>query len=225
MKKRCIGEESLIDYMEGRLSDKVRLEIEAHLSRCDMCLGEAVICNKMISGSSPLILDLAELDPAPERVTLKAVESVKRFSDTSYPEKIVSYVSDLISKGSDELRRLFPFGTGSLSPVRGSREVLSDDLILLRKSFTGLEIEIKVEKTNPGLASIRVSVIESDQPSDPVRATLFRNSREISSYLINGSAPVFENIPFGRYLLRLTRNGEKAGEYSFNIKESGDGKK
>jgi hypothetical protein len=59
--------------------------------------------------------------------------------------------------------------------------------------------------------------------ANPIRVTLLKNKREVSSYLTNGSNAVFEDMPFDHYLLLFTRNGAKVGEYLFEIKESRNG--
>jgi len=57
----------------------------------------------------------------------------------------------------------------------------------------------------------------------PIRVTLLKDNREVSSYLTNGTNAVFEDMPFDHYQLLFTRNGVKIGEYLFEIKESRNG--
>ena len=87
MKKSCISEESLIEYIENRLNDTERIKMETHLAMCDKCLEEVVIFRKMMEGNIPSTLNFT-----PEHVVLRAIESVKTLNYNFYPEKIFNNV-------------------------------------------------------------------------------------------------------------------------------------
>ncbi len=59
MRTKCIREEVLMDYLEGRLSEKERSKSERHLANCDTCLEEVVVAGEMIRGTRHLELDTA----------------------------------------------------------------------------------------------------------------------------------------------------------------------
>ena len=92
----------------------------------------------------------------------------------------------------------------------------------IRKSFADFDAEIEIEKTGPDRARIDVMLNEKT-PANPIRITLLKNRREVSSYLAKGTNAVFEDMPFDHYLILFTRNGVKIGEYLFEIKESRNG--
>ena len=71
MKATCPDEETLTDYLEGRLSEKERSQVETHLSECETCLEEIVVANGLAQGR-----DRFELDPVPNEVTEAAVRLV-----------------------------------------------------------------------------------------------------------------------------------------------------
>lgn len=219
MRTKCIREEVLMDYLEGRLSEKERSKSERHLANCDTCLEEVVVAGEMIRGTRHL-----ELDTVPEDVTRRAIEAVRGIKDNSLLDKVSIYVSLFASKLSETSTGLWPWKSPGLAPVRGTKTVIAEDLILLRKSFSDLDAEIEIEKKGRNMASIRVMLARDDTPEKPIRITLFKNGREVASCPSTRSAALFEDIPFGHYELVFTRKGVKAGEYPFEIKETRHGR-
>ena len=218
MKRNHTEEEVLVDYLEGRLSNRERWEVERHLAECDACLEEAVVTRKFIQS-----VTLHKLDPVPEQVTRRAVEAVMALKDNSLLERASEQISLLVSRWSKVLAESLPRRGPSLAPVRGSKTVIADDLILLKKSFSDLDVEIEIEKIDQQKASILVKLSKDDLPAKPIRVTLFKNGREISSYLFTGLTALFEDIPFGHYTLVFSRDGQRVGEYPFEIKETRHG--
>ena len=218
MKRNCTEEEVLVDYLEGRLSIRERWEVERHLAECDACLEEAVVNREFIQS-----VTLHKLDPVPDHVMRRAVEAVMALKDNSLLERVSEQISLLVSRCSKVFSESWPRRGLSLAPVRGSKTVIADDLILLKKSFSDLDVEIEIEKIDQQKASILVKLSKDDLPAKPIRVTLFKNGREISSYLFTGLTALFEDIPFGHYTLVFSRDGQRVGEYPFEIKETRHG--
>ena len=222
MKMPCPDEERLLDYLEGRLSEEDRSQIEEHLSNCDTCLEGLVVTNGLVRGRVSW-----ELDPVPTRVTDGAVHLVtsqRALSHGSWMEKLGQSVKDLGSRMSD-LYRLKPWGRWQLAPIRGSKTVASEDLVCLRVPFKEIETQIEIEKTGTGKAHIRVKLSEANKHRKAVRITLKKGEREIASYLLDGTYVLFEDIPFGHYSISLAENGMSLGTYLFEIKETRHGRR
>jgi hypothetical protein len=217
MYNRCLKKEEIVDYLENRLKDDDRTRTELHLSECDTCLEELMVFNSIVRSEG-----LTELDPVPKEVTQAAVNSIRVAEDYPTFEKFLKVLKKMLSKWSDLFADFLPLRNMRLAPIRGSKRVVSEDLVLIRKSFTDFNVEIEVEKTGPDRARIDVIVTEKTK-ANPIRVTLLKNKREVSSYLTNGSNAVFEDMPFGHYLLLFMRNGAKIGEYLFEIKENRNG--
>ena len=215
MRTKCVRDEVLMDYLEDRLSHKGRSRIERHLANCDTCLEEAVVAGEMIRGTRDF-----ELETVPDDLTRRAMVAVRAIGGNSLLDRVSIYVSLLASKLSDMFTGFWPWKNPGLAPVRGSKTVIADDLILLKKSFSDLEAEIEIEKKGQDKASIRVMLLRDDIPTKPIRVTLSKNGREVASYPFNKSKVFFEDMPFARYVLVFTRKGRKAGEYPFEIKET-----
>jgi hypothetical protein len=218
MKRHCTKEELLVDYLEGRLSERERLKTEQHLSECDSCVEELVIAEKFEDVTFSL-----GLEPVPEQVTLGAVELVRELSRNSLFERISESAQTMVEKGRIGFMKPWLQMKPNLAPVRGSKTFLAGDIILLRKSFSDFEVYIEIEKTGEDLASIVVRLPDADEFGDPIRATLMKDGREMSSFLCAGQPAIFEGVRFGRYTLVFSRNGMRVGEYAFIIKETSHG--
>lgn len=222
MKMSCPDEERLVDYLESRLSEEIRSQIEEHLSDCQICLEGLVVTNGLARGR-----DRFELDPVPTTVTESAVRLVihqRALSYSPFIEKLKRSINQLALSISD-LLRLSPWVRWQLAPIRGSKKVASEDLVSLRVSFKEIETSIEIEKIAGDNALIRVKLLEPIKSRKALRITLKKGEREIASYLLEGTSVLFEDIPFGHYSISLAQDGLKLGTYLFEIKESQHGGK
>ncbi len=161
MKMSCPDEERLVDYLESRLSEENRSQIEEHLSNCQICLDGRVVAGGLAQGR-----DRFELDPVPNAVTEAAVRLVTRQRTLSYDpfiEKLKRSITQLGS-GISDLLRLSPWIRWQLAPIRGSKTVASEDFISLRVTFKEIETRIEIEKTAGDKALIRVKFPEAIKP-------------------------------------------------------------
>ena len=215
MSSKCLKDEEIIDYMEDRSPQEDRLRAEQHLSECDPCLERIVAVRGIVSDAS-----LAEFGPVPERVTERAVRAVLRLEDHSLPKKIPGFPKGVLSEWFRSLRGLWSLRVRRLASVRSSKRVLSEQLILIKKSFPEFDAEIEIEKVGDGEARIWVMVADRFKHKDSLRVSLFSNGREMSSYLLKDSSALFDDIPFEHYVLIFYRDGTRIGEFPFEIKES-----
>ena len=221
MKRVCPDEELLADYLESRLSDHERSEMEKHLANCEMCLEEFMVARNLVRGG-----DGFELDRVPSRVTQAAVRLVNTqglTSSASLRERLKRLIKGLHLRMSDF--HLTPWGEWRLAPIRGSRRVVSKDLVCVRKTFKEIEVEIEIEKTGENKTLIRVKLPESNRHGKGIRVTLKNGEREISSHFLDGAPVLFEDIHFGRYSLTFSRDGVMVGKYLFKIKETRYGRR
>ena len=112
-----------------------------------------------------------------------------------------------------------------LSPVRGSRQTVSEDLFRIKKRFRDFDAEIEIEKTGENMAHIRTRLFERNGCGNGIRVTLKRGERELCSSLPSGGRVLFEDISFGPCKLIFERDGVRLGAYLFDIKETRNGKK
>ena len=216
MRKSHPSEEMLADYLEGRLPDEDRGKMDAHFSVCKSCLDELIAGGDLLRNR-----DRVELKSVPSRVTEAAIDLVTRRGARSYVFPSAGLKRTL--RGLLTRLRLPVFGDWALSPIRGTKTVVSEDLIHLRKTFKDMVTEIQIEKTGDDKAHIRVNLV-GDPHITGVRVTLKRGEREVSSYPLGVGYVLFEDIPFGHYGLLFTKDGEVLGKYHFEIKGSNHGK-
>jgi hypothetical protein len=220
MRNSCFNDEMLADYIEGRLTDDGRAAIEKHLYDCDICLDEFIIAEK-------LARDKVTFDPAtiPGTVTRSAVNLIR--SQYLTPDRFLKQkLTRLLRSWSTSVSEFFkplPWRRTTLGPIRGSKTVVSDDLVHLKKTFKKIETEIEIEKTGNLTANIRIRLTQNSNHTNAVRATLKKGQREISSHPLTGAYALFEDTPFGHYELIFSSNGVLLGTYLFEIKESSNG--
>lgn len=220
MRQSCPNDERIIDYIEGRLSEEDRSHLEKHISACEMCLEELVITNNIVTREG-----IYELEPPPAEVTEAAVDLLtgRRPSASfdlidylrNFSIKLVAYTLNPI--------RLWRRRQWHPAPVRGYRVAASEDYACLEVSYNGIDTLIEIEKSAVNKANIRLRLKKPIQNPKSLRVTLANGQKETASYLLDGNYVFFEDIPFGRYSISLTKNHETIGAYSFEIKESSHG--
>jgi len=216
MRTLCPNEERICDYLEGRLNDNDRAEMEGHLSGCETCRQEFIIGKRLVRGGG------LEMDPVPEEVTQSALRLLKRrglIPDRPLNERCVRFFSELCSMLTYLIRQIL-WGRWGLATIRGQKRVVSEDLVYIKKRFIDIETDIEIEKAGDSMAHVRVKLESSNRSKDAIRVTLQRGKREVSSCLPDKRGHVlFENIPFGHYNLSFTRDNKVLGDYHFKIKE------
>lgn len=203
MKSRCPGEETLADYLSGRLPLPAKKQVEAHLLECETCLETLGLLNQTE----------VQADPVPQWLTAAAVRQVQALQ-SHRPPGMRERAKALGQKASDWLCRNLT-GGGPAVAVRG--EGGAPELFRVKKRFARLAVWIEVEKEGLETARIRV-ILEEEPPS--VRITLKREQREISSQPPEAGYALFEAIPFGHYRLEFSQAGEPIGSYGFAITDS-----
>lgn len=222
MKRACPNDEMLADYLLGRLAEKEGSEMEKHLSNCTTCLEEMVIANSLFRGG-----DLPLLDPVPAQVTETAVRLIQDLDATvsdSLSDKFERAIKTLPTRISDFLNHK-TWAELQPQPIRGSKKIVTKDLVLFKKSFKNIETEIEIEKMGENRAHIRARLLLDDTTSRTIRVTLKKGDREIASHLAEAAQVLFEDIPFGHYSLTFARDGLTLGICQFEIKETNSGRR
>ncbi|MGA1869864.1 MAG: anti-sigma factor family protein [bacterium] len=222
MTRKCVGEEILIDYLEDRLSDKERAEVEEHLSNCDKCMDVLIMGKRMVDDERLPDAEQTPLEPVPDHVTRQAIEKLKALDNRSIFERFFQIFTSDIPQCAFKFSEWFSdlFDKPAFAPVRGNQSIMAKDYITVKKSFKNLDIEIEFEKRGPDRSMIRIMSLEKNLSIQPVRVTLMRDGLELSSHLISKEGALFEDIPFGSYVFIFTQGGKKMGEYPFRIKET-----
>lgn len=222
MKIACPDDERLADYLEDRLLDKERFQLEAHISDCEMCLERLAVSSSLLHGGTE-----GELDTVPREVTQGAVRLLKR-EGPGVADSISEGFKGAVRNFSDKVADFFrftPWGAWQLQPIRSARRKVDKNLIILQQTFRDIETEIEIERIGADQCHIRILFPEPSPIGTGVRVTLKRGDREIASYLAEKNRVVFEDIPFGRYGLTLAKEGTALGTFAFEITETGCGER
>jgi hypothetical protein len=214
-----MNEETLVDYIEDRLSREERIRVEHHLFERDSSL-EALI---LLEGASKED-NLTELQTVPDYLTENVWQTVYALGDNTIFNGVSGIIRWFGSLGRAMLRIFYPWKRMRFSAVRGSKSVIDANLIALKASFSEFDLQVEIDKIRPENVNLNIIMLPETGEIKAARATLIKNTREMSSYLFKGNRAFFEDVPFGRYTLVISANGAEKGKYSFEIKESRHGR-
>ena len=193
--------------MEGRLETRDRESVEAHLSACRYCLDDVLTARKVFHQRSADCIKAV-----PPAVTQRAIAELGRTGAGTRWDALMGRLKALSLEGTRLLHRIgYPF-PDALAPVRGNKVKVSDDLVLLRQSFAGLDTEIEIEKIESCRAHVKVSISETDVKALPIRVSLVKNDREIASYLVGPAGCFFRCRSFWALRHGLYAQRRESGE-------------
>lgn len=214
MTKRCPNEETLHDYLDGRLPSGMRETIEDHLSRCDVCRELIAVFDSVNQlGETP------DMVSVPGPVTGKALATVRQMERKTLAGKINTGIHQVKNGMRQWSRKLEWFWGQETVLVRGDQAATAD-VVQVTKVLAGMDALIEIEKCGDAKACIRVDLFSTENIPPSVRVTLVSGDREVASCLCTGSPALFEDIPFGSYALIFTRQGKPIGDYAFELRES-----
>jgi hypothetical protein len=213
--KKCPEENTLISYIEGVLGESDKEKVEQHLPECGDCLDLVLSYHKVREGEAR-----EPVPEAPVNLMNKAMGLVTT-KDTG------EGLFDIVLKFAKETIEIItnPGNLGFHSavpvPVRGEKSSISSNLITLNRTISGVESVVDVERVDEGLVNIRAVARDSKsgEPVEGLRISLFNPDREIASYIAQQGAVRFENLRFGKYVIKFKQQGEEIGQMSLNITE------
>ncbi len=198
-----------------RLPDNLRDEVELHLLNCDRCLKTIFEVSELIEENHiPLESDIP--GHVVERVLAHVTAEKSVFTGLLW-EKIIEKIRSFYNVFID----IFSQREQEFVYVRGSRKVISENLIVLEKVFKELKLQIEIEKIRNNASDIKVITKYPDTGAsfDGVRLGLLNTSREVASYMAVRGEVLFENMPFGWYKLTAIKDDRYLGEVILRIKE------
>lgn len=216
MTDTCISDERLADYLEGRLSSGERAQIEAHISFCERCLDSVQIYQRL--GTEPF----SQSEAVPSTAAKRSLVGLDRLDPGRLLDALAGRIRALILRWEHYANTKGMGDRAVLDPIRGSKTLVDEDMVVLKKTFSDLEAEISIEKIDPQVATISVVISKVNPEKAPVRVSLTTKQREVASYLMGSGDAYFEQVPFGHYTLRFTSNGGVIGQYAFQLKETDD---
>ncbi len=217
MKARCPDEEILASYMEGGLSPEDRLEMDTHLSDCEMCLENFVIGRRFILES--------KAEHAPAEVTQAAVRRVADMNRSPYEilgKKAGAFAKGIFSKISDYLDP--GFLNDPLVPATRDGRSASEEALPVEKRFKGIVTEFHKTGEDRGKILVRLANDTVEAGRD-IRVTLKRGNREVASAFLDKGYALFDELPFHPYHLLFAKEGMEIESHSFDLGEILHGRK
>lgn len=204
-------EETMVCFLEDRLSGQEKEQIIAHLIGCEECM---------------------ELIATQLRLTL--------LEDRRVPEELFSAVKNLVSAGENKIQPLeiiLKFKEKFLEiinttgdclvgqelmplPVLRSRKLKDfKDEVTILKDFKDIRVEAKVEN-KAGAFNLTVTVKEkiSQKFIQDLRITLLKDNLELESYHTDLGKVTFEHVLLGKYTVEISTIEEKLASILLDIK-------
>ena len=203
-------EETLVCFLESRLSEKENESIREHLLICDSCaeafalslkdgLEEKEVPADMLTRVKNLII-------AEEKSSI--LEIVLRFK-----EKLL----ELINTTGDILvgQELVP------AAVLRSRSIkdFKDEVIIL-KDFQDIRVQVKIENKEAKTFNLTITVKQKQTQKiiKDLRVTLLKGDLELESYLTDSGSVIFEHVLLGKYKVEISTIENKLASILIDIK-------
>jgi hypothetical protein len=205
-------EETLACFLEARLSRQEAEQLKGHLLSCSRC-AEIFSLQAALKEASSL---------AVPQDLLEAAKSLAGQSQQGAILEVVlrlkEKVIEVINSSGDILlgQELVP------APVLRSRAITElKDEISIFKDFKDIIVEAKIENRLGRAFNLAVSVKEktSQRLLRDLRISLFREGRELESYLSEKGRVVFEDVLVGTYVVEIVSPAKKFAVIKLDIRK------
>ena len=202
--KKCIELLTLARYLENRMPDSDRQEVEAHLAGCERCLEEFMSADSLLRD-----VELRTLKVSPSLTAKEAWRKLSRKVKRSY-----KWISDALPLPSGiPMQPAFSAVRSQDSPVLRYRYIERD--------FGAFKIGLCMEKVKEESFNITVQILDDPFPRKGVRLTLIKEKGDIVSELCREGKLVFNNLSPGLYSLSSEQEARHVDEYRFEINSEG----
>ncbi|MGA6926580.1 MAG: zf-HC2 domain-containing protein [Desulfosarcina sp.] len=214
MKRLCVDEETLMDYIEGRLPPRLRKRVEKHLCKCANCRDLLMVATELMHDNASI-----HVEPVPSTVTDRAVAAVQALSGRrhTWRERLLSGGRLLL----DSWRSLLPEAAPDplFQPVGLRGACLAEDENLVRDCIdgAGFAATLTIERISDTHFNVQVEPTLEPLAGPALRVALFTDGREIASATLLMEAVQFEDLPRGKYTLVFTRANQQLDTYPFEV--------
>jgi len=210
----CPGEETLVAYLQEKLSPEARADIERHVAACDRCVQTLLATADVLENAG------VPGEPVPQHVLEDLLGRIPS-SRPSVVRRLLHGLKEQAKIFSERIDSLITFQQPDVVLVRGRKKSISKNLVVLEKVFKTVRLEIEVEKTGTRCADIKVIATRtgSNERFSGVRIDIQAGSRELASFVAVRGEALFEKVAFGNYRLIARHANRKLGEVRLAIKE------
>ncbi len=207
---KCLSDTDFGAYRDGNLSLREKDAIDRHVTACKQCWSDFVAIHRVVLDEQE-----DESGTVPEYLVKKAIDIFP--AEKSFFDVVLGLVKDTfkVVSCSPHLTMEMPVPAGV---IRGNHDTCPG-IVVLKKSFQDISVELDVEKLNKDLCNIRVSVkdVRESPMNSAFRVELLSQGRELASMPVEGGEALLEDIARARYVIRVTEKGNVLGEISLKI--------
>jgi len=205
---KCLDEEELALFLQDDMDERHSKRVEAHLALCRRCAEiTALYCRA----------DKLQEQVVPARLIAKAKALAGEGLIFDVALRLKESFMELLRTTGNVIR------AGDITPVpvlrgRGIRE-FKEEISLVRE-FEGIKISLSIDRKDKN--RIRIAVILSDKvslrPITDLRIALFKDNKELESYLAKSGTAVFDGLSYGLYALEISRRDNRIGIIKLEIR-------
>lgn len=211
LKKGCPDEETLICFMEGRLTEEENQQLKKHFIGCDNCL-------ELVS----LVSQEAERIALPEDLIMRAKEVI--LQRQSLEPALLEIILALKEKTIDLIKTsgniLFGQEFAPLPVLRGRNIKDFGEEVTIVKDLANLKTEIELENKSHNYVKITLKLadISTGKPVEGLRISLIREGEEIESYIVESGKIIFDNVLADNYSIEISTPELTLGKILLEIK-------
>jgi hypothetical protein len=205
MDDKCLTDEEVTAYVDGVVDATLRQRIEAHLSRCPVCLHTVAELKELVSPD-------AARTPVPESVLSRAEGIITAHSHGSVKLDIVAVLKGGICRILDTTGELLTPRRPLVAPVRSGRRRPSSPRIA--KSLSGYLVTIELNASHDDVKPVLTLNEEATSAKpDGIRTRLYSSGACETKYTHNGKV-TFSSLARGLFRIEI----EDVGAVDLEIK-------
>ncbi len=214
MKHTCVDDETIMDYLQGRLKRRARERVEKHLCDCDNCRELFILAAEVIHNS-----EVHQVEPVSLAVTQRAVEAVEAISKKKHNrgQRLILGSRRVLTKGRLLLKDVISGPMPQPVALRGDGEASGDDLSRDQISVYGIDTIIEINKTTATHFTITIALTSHQLLDTPLRVGLFAEASELASVTLVDEVVYFEEIPCGKYELVFSHANQQLHVYTIDV--------
>lgn len=201
-KTPCLSEEAITDVIHHTLPTEQEDSVFEHLSWCNLCLDLLKFCyeenKEAIKEKKESLIETIE--DKLDRIVL----IIK-----SFPDRITTIFQD---------GGFTPIDLGIASKVRHNQPIGKNNFITFAREISPFLFKLEIEKKENNLFYLRILLTyTNDEPANNIRLNLFKGEDKQESNLTKDGFVSFDKLDHGKYLIKVSENGNKHCEFEISL--------
>lgn len=214
MKRICIDDETIADYLEGRVKPHTREQVERHLCDC-------AECRELVMTGALMLHDDASIpvDTVPTAVIQDTIEAVNAASGRRPVKmsRVMENARQLLDRGRSFFSELTPGLEPQPVALRGGVSVSGGENSYMLIRLADADIRMEIDETAPARFTLDIAPARDTFLETPLTVGLFDRGEEIASATLVDRPVQFEDLPGGRFKIRFSQAGRRLAEYLLEL--------